>query len=163
MTQRPTHAPIRVHLTFELPASLGVHAESLCGPEILLHSQATPPSATTSSGTSTSVPLDVTAATHQSIELSHTEDFSRIVWYGEPFDLSPAQRRVVAHLWAAMERGSPAVSVDTLLQVSELNATRLEAVFRNSKAWGIVVVRGFSRGYPPNSFMLNKFRSNKID
>jgi len=71
----------------------------------------------------------------------HSSDFQLIIWNGQRYTLSPKQRLVVKRLWEAWERGRPEVEQSALVRAADSEATRLLDLFRNSDAWGTLIVR----------------------
>jgi hypothetical protein len=75
-------------------------------------------------------------------EISHSPDYSAVVWYGTRYAFSLRQRLVVAALFEAEERGYRWVMQETLLEIAESDGTRLRDLFRAHPAWGVMIVSG---------------------
>jgi hypothetical protein len=84
-------------------------------------------------------------------ERSHSADFRSVSWDGRTYSLTGMQAAVVRALWEAWQAGTPDVGQHTLLEAADSCADRLRDVFRHCQAWGVLVVRGESKG----TFRLN--------
>lgn len=82
----------------------------------------------------------VNEAQTQANRCSHSEDFRAVIWWGRRYNLTPIQAEVVRQLWDRQEDEIPDVGQEELLRNAEAQSTRLSDVFRNSPAWGALVV-----------------------
>jgi len=71
---------------------------------------------------------------------THSPDFASVNWFGAEYVFTPNQRAIVAALWAALERGTPGVGGDALLESAEVSSDKVSHVFRNNPAWGTMIV-----------------------
>lgn len=71
---------------------------------------------------------------------AHSPDYRTVSWHGRHFVLTPKQAAVVKVLWDAWESGTPQVGQHYLLEACESPGGRLRDVFRDSPAWGTLVV-----------------------
>ena len=77
---------------------------------------------------------------------THGPDFRSVRWGGDTYTFSPNQAACVRQWWEAMENGTPDVGGDTVLATSDINSQRLQDVFRNHPAWGVLIVSGATKG-----------------
>lgn len=70
----------------------------------------------------------------------HTPDFRKVWWDGEEHVLTPTQAAIVTKLWELWEQGTPEVGQQYLLESVNSDTTRLRELFRNSSAWGNLIV-----------------------
>jgi len=78
---------------------------------------------------------------------SHSPDFRSAVWYGTRFTFTPIQARVVEQLWAAWEAGTPEMGQEVLLEQAESRSECLAALFKGSRAFGVMIVPAGNRTY----------------
>jgi hypothetical protein len=71
---------------------------------------------------------------------SHSPDFRSVVWYGTTYHFTAMQAAVVRLLWEAHEAGSPEVGQAVLLETAGSAGNRVRDLFRNSTAWGEMIV-----------------------
>ncbi len=72
----------------------------------------------------------------------HTDCFERVYWPGlGVFALGRKQARVVEALWEQWQEGNPQVPQADLLRAADSDCARLIDLFRNSPAWGRLVLR----------------------
>ncbi len=77
---------------------------------------------------------------------AHSPDFRSVFQDGLTYSLTKSQAAVVAILWAARESHTPDVGDELLLKASGTEQVKLALVFRDSPAWGTLVVEGGTRG-----------------
>lgn len=78
----------------------------------------------------------------QSISYSHGPDFRSVIWNGKPFSFTRRQAGAVQILWEAWKNGTPEVGQDYILQQIGADVRDLRDVFRDHKAWGVMIVNG---------------------
>lgn len=76
----------------------------------------------------------------------HSDDFRSVHWHGIDYSFTATQAACVRVLWEAMENGTPEVGKDTILEKAGSETSRLDDIFRNSPAWGTMIVSGSRRG-----------------
>lgn len=76
----------------------------------------------------------------------HSSDFRSVHWFGTDCTFTGTQAAVVRLLWEAWEDGTPEVSQATLLEAADSSTERLRDLFRDSLAWGTMIVPGAHRG-----------------
>lgn len=89
------------------------------------------------------------AAVDERAEVAFGADFRSVRWFGEEFRFTPMQAAVVALLWEAHRRRTPALGQDYLLTEIDSRCKRLVDLFRRepgSRAWGRLIVPGETRG-----------------
>lgn len=88
-------------------------------------------------------------------KISHSDDFTSINWFGEPFSLTRMQAASIKLLWEHYERGTPDLSGDTILERigssgredKERNRNLFQYIFkRNKTAWNTLIIRGKTKG-----------------
>jgi hypothetical protein len=84
-------------------------------------------------------------------EFRHSEDFRTINHQGQEYHLTLNQAQVVERLLAAHENKTPEVHQDTLLVNLGIYSKRVRDVFKNSSAFGTLVIKGERKG----NFRLN--------
>jgi hypothetical protein len=75
-------------------------------------------------------------------EISHSPDYSAVVWYGTRYSFSLRQRLVIAALFEAEASGYRWVMQEALLEIAESDGTRLRDLFRGHPAWSVMIVSG---------------------
>jgi hypothetical protein len=85
-------------------------------------------------------------------------DFASVVWYGQHFAFTPTQRRIVAVLWNAWERGTPDIGERSLLTEADSDSPTLKAVFGKHPAIGTMISRSSQHGGPAGCFRLTEPR-----
>lgn len=79
--------------------------------------------------------------------LVHSPDYRSVRLDGVTYELTTMQAQVVEFLTTQLENKTPAVSEQYILEgLLETKQTRLKDIFRNSDAWGKLIVRGKARG-----------------
>lgn len=78
--------------------------------------------------------------------VSHSSDFRSAHWFGTQYSFTPNQAACVKVLWKAWESGACDVGGETLLEAADASTNRVDVVFRNSLAWGTMIVRGRTKG-----------------
>jgi hypothetical protein len=78
-------------------------------------------------------------------ERKHSTDFRSVRWGDETFAFTPAQARVVKHLWGALEDGAPEVSHAALQEEAEV-LSPIRNIFKGHPAWRKLIVPGRSKG-----------------
>jgi hypothetical protein len=77
-------------------------------------------------------------------DVSHSDDFRSVRWYGTDYVFTPTQAACVRVLWEAWERGTPVLGQDSILEHQDVGsaASRLYDVFQKGKhpAWGKMIV-----------------------
>ncbi|MCC6238130.1 MAG: hypothetical protein IT299_11240, partial [Dehalococcoidia bacterium] len=76
----------------------------------------------------------------------HSADFRSAQWNGQSFSLTPQQAQVVEMLLDAWLNGTPDLGQGYLLDRIGTTANELRFTFRDSPAWGTLVVGGGTRG-----------------
>jgi len=78
----------------------------------------------------------------------HAPDFRSVRWFGAVYSFTPKQAACVRALWEAWENGTPELSGITILETAEVDdsAGRFPKVFRDSPAWGKMIVPGSTKG-----------------
>lgn len=71
----------------------------------------------------------------------HSDDFASVHWFGADYTFTKSQRPVVETLWIAWKNKTPSVAKDTLIDKSGTTGDRLDLVFRDHPAWGVMIVR----------------------
>ena len=98
-------------------------------------------------------------------QISHSDDFTTINWYGEEFTLTRMQAWCIKLLWEHYERGTPGLSGDTILDrigssgrgKSERNRNLYQNIFkRNKRAWDALITQDKVKG----TYRLNLTRRN---
>jgi len=77
---------------------------------------------------------------------THGPDFRSVRWGGETYTFSPNQAACVRQWWEAMENGTPDVGGDTVLASSDIDSKRIQDVFRDHPALGVMIVPGATKG-----------------
>ncbi len=80
-------------------------------------------------------------------ECAHSDDFASVRWFGAVYDFTPNQAKCVAVLWDHWKRGGLAVSSQMIRDTAEVEAERLDVVFRNHPAWGTMIVAAVKGSY----------------
>lgn len=80
-----------------------------------------------------------------------SDDYRFVVLRGDEFALTPAQARVVQYLHEHQRRGTPEVSEKQILDRLDVYSRRVQYLFKDSPAWGRLVIRGSTKG----TFRLN--------
>lgn len=80
-------------------------------------------------------------------ECAHSDDFSSVRWFGTVYDFTPNQAKCVAVLWDHWNRGGLAVSSQRIRDTAEVEAERLDVVFRGHPAWGTMIVAAAKGSY----------------
>lgn len=83
----------------------------------------------------------------------HNDDYSKIRWFGERFDLTPLRARVVRLIDEARQRDVPELPEDEILQKVGSMSDRLVDIFqakRIPKFLGRVLVKGLGGGWKIN-------------
>lgn len=77
-----------------------------------------------------------------------SDDHRSANWFGTTYSFTANQAPVVKLLIDHLERGTPDVADETLLNAVDPEAppARLNAVFRNNPAWGTMIVSGATKG-----------------
>lgn len=76
----------------------------------------------------------------------HGPEFRSVFWYGRRYSFTPQQAKAVSVLWKAMKQGTPDVPDANLIRACAATSSRLADVFRDSAAWGTMIVEGETRG-----------------
>jgi 7-cyano-7-deazaguanine synthase in queuosine biosynthesis len=80
-------------------------------------------------------------------DFRHSPDYRSVVWRGRAFTLTPQQARVVQLLDDLRRQGTAEVGQAFILEHLDLDRSkRLRDLFKNSDAWGTLVVQGTRRG-----------------
>jgi hypothetical protein len=77
----------------------------------------------------------------------HSADFTSVFWFGREYTFSRTQAACVNILWQAMRNGTPDLGQAYILEEAGSESSRLADVFKESDAWGIMIVstrKGFS-------------------
>jgi hypothetical protein len=82
----------------------------------------------------------------RSSDARHSVDFRCVCLGCKEYTFSPTQARCVEIMWKASENGTPEMGQQAILEAAESRSTRLREVFKNSSAWGTLIVRGKKRG-----------------
>lgn len=92
--------------------------------------------------------VGATAAPDSKPEVAHSPDFRSVLWHGTEYPFSPQQAEIVKVLWEAYECRTPDVDAALLLSgdFTGSAAKRVRDIFRNSTAWGTMIVPGGSKG-----------------
>lgn len=90
-------------------------------------------------------------------DAEHSPDFRSVNWFGTQFSFTPTQAACIKVLWEAWEKGTPEIGQDRVILEADSHNKRLAQVFRQSEAWGKMIVRGKSKG----SFKLNSLDARK--
>lgn len=77
---------------------------------------------------------------------THSMDFRSVNWFGTIYEFTQNQAAIVSRLWEAWESGSPVVGDEALREAADCSSERLDLVFRDSPAWGTMIVPGQTRG-----------------
>jgi hypothetical protein len=77
---------------------------------------------------------------------THSIDFRSVNWFGRLFEFTPNQAACLRVLWEHWERRTPDVGQAAVLEVAESSSERLDLVFRNHDAWGVMIVPGGTKG-----------------
>jgi hypothetical protein len=77
-------------------------------------------------------------------EVSHSDDFRSVRWYGNEYAFTTMQAACVQILWQAWQRGAPEMSQARILEDAGSASERLRDVFDKGKhgAWGTMIVPG---------------------
>jgi hypothetical protein len=87
--------------------------------------------------------------------VTHSLDFASVNWFGTLFSFGgKMQRRVVAVLWEAWEKGAPDVSERSALARAESESHSLKDLFKNNRALGTLIQRSSPHGGPVGCFRL---------
>jgi hypothetical protein len=75
-------------------------------------------------------------------DVSHSDDFRSVRWYGTEYVFTPMQAACVGVLWEAWKRGSPVVGQESILEAAGSGSARLRDVFDKGQhpAWGSMIV-----------------------
>lgn len=84
-------------------------------------------------------------------QFAHSEDFRTVNYQGQEFHLTLNQARVTERLLIARENRTSEVHQDTLLENLGIYSKRVRDVFKNSPAFGRLIVKGEKKG----TFRLN--------
>jgi hypothetical protein len=76
----------------------------------------------------------------------HSADFRSVHWFGKDYSFTANQAACVKVLWEPWENGTPELADATILETAGINSDRLDAVFRNSSAWGTMIQPGQTKG-----------------
>lgn len=78
----------------------------------------------------------------------HSEDFRSVLWFGVNYSFTANQAAAVKMLWSNWKNGTPDVGDATLLEAVDHGSppARLNVLFRDSPAWGTMIVRGATKG-----------------
>ncbi len=89
-----------------------------------------------------------TEQTHtlEKADTAHSPDFHSVRWFGTEYTFTNNQAPCVQALWEAWEKGTPELSGEYLLEKADACTSRLNLVFRNSEAWGRLIVPGTRKG-----------------
>jgi len=81
-------------------------------------------------------------------DIAHSPDFRSVWWFGTEYAFTPQQSEIVKVLWEAHECRTPDVDAALLLSSDFTGsaAKHVRDIFRNSIAWGTMIVPGGSRG-----------------
>jgi hypothetical protein len=85
---------------------------------------------------------------------THGPGFVSVRYRGQLYWFTPLQRLIVAHLWEAWENGSPFVDAKSLCEAADVGRLKLKDVFRDSDAWGEVIVDARTIGGPVGAYCL---------
>lgn len=77
----------------------------------------------------------------------HGPDFASVIWYGKAYHFTALQSKAVKLLWEAWEE-SPHLTLrqEYILEAIGSDGGRLMDLFRNSEAWGEMIVQGTIKG-----------------
>jgi hypothetical protein len=76
----------------------------------------------------------------------HALDFASVLWDGRAYSFTPTQGAIVRALWEALSNGTPDLRQETLLAAASSDTGRLQELFRNNQAWGVMIVPGATKG-----------------
>ncbi len=82
------------------------------------------------------------AAPGTAVMTSHGPDFRSVIWSSKPYSFTKKQAAAVEILWTAWEQNTPEVGEEHILKSIGADEPELRDVFRNHKAWGVMVVAG---------------------
>jgi hypothetical protein len=91
----------------------------------------------------------------------HDETFTCVVWGGVLYTFTPAQRPIVAKLWKAWEKGMPFVGAAQLLGTLHNIRDKIRDTFRNSPAWGELIISGIKAGGPNGTYCLKPLQRSE--
>ncbi|QDU95186.1 hypothetical protein Pla8534_29980 [Lignipirellula cremea] len=80
--------------------------------------------------------------------VAHSVDFRSLQWFGTPYTFTANQAPVVRLLYEHWKTGTPEVGDETLLSAVDPEAppARIDTLFRDHPAWGVMIVRGSTKG-----------------
>ncbi len=76
----------------------------------------------------------------------HSVDFRSVHWYGTNYTFTKTQAACVKVLWEAMKNRTPELDQQTVLNEADSDNKRLSDVFKDSLAWGTLIVKGTTAG-----------------
>lgn len=85
---------------------------------------------------------------------THSPDFASVTWGGKVYTFTPKQRRIVAILWQAWERGERFVGGGYLLEAADSDQSKMSYLFRGSTAWRTLIVPGELYDGPVDTYCL---------
>jgi len=83
--------------------------------------------------------------------LIHSDDYTSVKYQEKQYSFTPTQAAIIKVLDKNHERGTPVVRQDFVLTEIDSDARRLRDIFRNSDAWGSLIIPGSKKG----TFRLN--------
>jgi len=92
------------------------------------------------------IALAASAAGADRGDFRHSPDFRSVSCGGEKYSFTARQGQVVQILFEAREKGAPDVGQHYILEELESKAERLRDLFKSSRAWGSLIVRGQGKG-----------------